>query len=277
MKLFLGFLFLSFFSIAQESPKVSGIVGNGVTYTYQYMDVTNDTPLTEIDTIQSEFQVIISESQKFIQLTGIPKIDSLFAFDSLTIENLMENEALGGILKDAHYTQRNDISFEVNYIDQIIKGGYHPIIVKWMYDELWNSIKLFIAFTQNGQNHYYSFYLDEVVYLGWDHEITYSRQFDISSYGEMNSTEAEEVEIFKAFSNATFTVNDTALIIQSEKINLDKAITRSFNTNNKSMYMVNGALFSIPKHSDWIFYSFNFNKDKGNFEGYYYFEIKKEE
>lgn len=277
MKLLFAFVLLSHFAFSQDRPKATGIVGNGVYYTHQFEDIKTDEPLSELDTVKSEFRVVISETQKFISLFGILDIDSTFAFDTMRIENLFENEYLTRALTRSNFTQRNDIHFEVDYIKQIVQGGYHPLIVKWVYDDAWNSVKLYASFTQNGVNHFYNFYFDEVTYLGWKHELTYSKTFNFDSYGETNTQSKEEVEVFKETNDGTIVINDTALLINCGKINLDKIVTRSFSSETKNLHMVNGAMISIPKNGKWIFYSFNFDKTKGAFEGYYYFGIREEE
>lgn len=276
MRLLFPCILLSSLVFSQDVDKVSGIVANGVTYTYQFMDVKNDIPLTDLDTIQGEFQVIVSETQKFIKILGIEDIDSIFDFDSMVFENLLENEYIGEMLEMLHYTQRAEIDFELDYIDEIVKGEKHPIIVKWMYDDVWNSVKLYATYTQNGVNHFYNFYFDEVTYIGWEHGLTYSKEYSIDIYGETSTQNDEETPIFEAKDEATFIVNDTSLIITSDRINLEKTITRSFSSPEKDIYMVAGALFSIPKRAKYIFYSFDYNESVARFDGYYYFGIKEE-
>lgn len=281
MKLILPFLLLATLAfgqddLSQDERKVSGVVARGVTYTFQYMDVNNDLPLTDLDTLQADFQVLISEGQKFVEISGIEDIDSVFEFKEMVTENLLENEHLGEMLEFLHYTQRNEYDFEVDYIDEIMRGGKHPIIVKLMYDDLWNSVKLYASFTQNGKNFFYNFYFDEVNYIAWDHGLTYSKEYTIDSYGETNTSGDEEVDVFEATDEANLVVNDTAFVVTSEKINLEKRITRSFNSTEKNIYMVLGAMFSIPYSGKWIFYSFDYNREKGAFDGYYYFGIKED-
>jgi len=276
LKLLLPFILISSFVFSQDTTKISGVVGNGVIYTYQFMDVKNDVPLTDLDTIHSDFQVVISEGKKFIDISGIEDIDSIFTFDEMVAENLLQNEHIGEMLELLHYTQRNEYEFEVDYIDEIMRGKKRPIIVKLMYDDIWNSVKLYVSFTQNGKNFFYNFYFDEVSYIAWEHGLTYAKEYIIDSYGETDTSGDDEIEVFEAADEAILVVNDTALIIKSEEINLEKVITRSFSSPEKNIYMVLGAMFSIPNHGKWIFYSFDYNREKEGFDGYYYFGIKED-
>ena len=135
---------------------------------------------------------------------------------------LMDDENRVEVLEMAHYKQRREIEFELDFIDEIVKGVYCPLLVKWMYDDSWNSMKLHATFTHNGRNHIYNFYFDEVTYISWDHGLMYSKEFIIDSYGETDAHGAEEIDVFKANDEGTLVVNDTTLFITTGKINLEK-------------------------------------------------------
>ena len=276
MKLLLTFILLASSTYGQTDHKVSGIAGNGVVYTYQFTDIMSDDPISDIDTIHSEFDIVISETNKFINISGVKDIDSSFHFDSLMVEDLMKNEYLGEMMKEMNYQERREIDFEVDYIDAIIKGEYCPILVQWMYDELWNSMKLFVAFTQNGKSHLYSFYMDEVTYIGWEHGLMYSKEYLIDAYGETDARGEDEVDVFEANDEGTLVLNDTSMVLTTEKLNLSKVFTRCFNSPDENFYMVNGGILTIKKDKRWIFYSFDFDKERRAFDGYYFLGIKED-
>lgn len=277
MRLLFPLLLLSGLSYSQSDNSPKGFVANGVVYTLQTMDSEKGVDLTDKDTLQGEFNIIVSESKKFITIEGIEELNNSFQFDTIVIDNLMENEYMAELMVLSKFTQRNEFDFEVDYFDEIIDGKKRPLVVKWLYDDMWNSPKLYISYMQGSKSWFYNFYFEDISYIGWEHGLTFESTYHFNQYGETDTRSGEEVDVFKADDSGTFVVNDTSMVITSEKINLKKNITRSFSSKTEKMFMVQGALFSIPAYSgNWIFYNFDYNFEREAFDGYYYFGIKED-
>ena len=103
---------LAFSFLAQDA---SGIIAEGSFFTRQNLDVASGSDMSDLDTIETNFIIAISETNHFIKISGIDDIImNVIEFDSFKIDNYMETDYLASGLKNSHYITSKQLDFDLD-------------------------------------------------------------------------------------------------------------------------------------------------------------------